>query len=157
MSRHGPSTFPLNINQHKKVSPSPFLEPGLASLETGVPLSSQRCSGLGSSRRESSAVPWGLHAPKKAHLCESSHCQTASKETQPREGWGGSRLFTVSWEWLPAPVGSAKWEQRTALFPQIQTLKGSLCNHHANEGSQPSDLTRNQREFTHSFILSSIL
>ena len=61
MSRPGPNTFPLNTSQTQGRPPlSPFLKPGLASLETEHPPVLSEIWWVWRFRREGSAVPWGL-------------------------------------------------------------------------------------------------
>lgn len=61
MSRPGPNTFPLNTSKPQGRPPlSPFLKPGLASLETEHPPVLSEIWWVWRFRREGSAVPWGL-------------------------------------------------------------------------------------------------
>lgn len=113
MSRHGPNTFPLNISQPHKRSPLPISGAWVSFLRNRVSPCPLRDVVVWEVQEREQCSPVG--SGKVTYV--SSHCQTASKETQPREGWGGSRLFTVSWEWLPCTSRVCKVRTEDSPFP----------------------------------------
>lgn len=100
--------LPFKHKASHKGLPLPFLEPGLASLETECPPVLSEMVVLGGSGEREQYSPWGLHCSQSLTYVRQSLPDSIKRNTtQGRMRWLQA-VHSLLGEWLPAPVGSAK-------------------------------------------------